>query len=789
MTRLIAVFLLLISLRAIAAPIGTITGMEIETNGCVVRVWGEGMAANILGFHNGFNRTETIVGGFTNWSFAPSASTNGLIVTATVPGFTTNGTATTYTWTNYGTKLSRLSYPLQVSNDVVAVNTTNWMARVFLSDYIFAEDTSILGYVSAGGFATTNSVTNCLSASAIVVTNSSTQTYFGSKAIANWTWPGWHMITGATFTVKAVGFQSSAREGKPLACMKFITKDETGNTVTNTVSAMSRDGTNFSSLSFGEYVANISTAGFVNKEQLRTDFIAFPWRGTTNACMDTRLDAHAGITRMPTSQTNYLVGIATYTNLIAAVDPTFGSDTNGRVTNGVDSALIVTNHYFASIKGAAHALAGTNWNRNGIVGVAGTTIFLSSNTDRFIGTSISASNIPKAYVTITPLPGHSVTLRSQNAAVDDQDISDRIRFLGISTAISNTAIPLRNIEFLWFDQCSSLVSTSDRPVFNDVATNVTWITRSTVGDWQQGLRAQQEAHNTTFNLRDVVLTNFVGIGRVGTWAGVRTTTGTTNYNIVSDITGSVVPLGYEIVYNCAFYNATKATTLIDMYGASECKLGAAVVQNIFEKTGNGAAPVGGLASASSGTHSTNILVFHNVFTGERVADVFSSSAETTNKWRIHHSIKNNIIDLSGFKKDYDPTSDADRIGNWSVLHSVNCAGNIFVEGLVNNAAGDFPPDWQGIYSSYPYPIGERTNLVSYPSYVNRQSTAAHGTFGLGFGDYHINPNGPPIGRAVDWVLPYDIGGRPRQASGTSGAWEFIPYKARIFGKSIIRNGP
>lgn len=791
MTRLIAVFLLLISLRVVAAPIGTITGMEIETNGCVVRVWGEGMAANLIGFQNGFVRTETIVAGLTNWSYVPSASTNGLIITGTVPGFTSAGIATTYTETNYGTKLSRLSTPLQISNSVVAVNTTNWMARVFLSGYFFAEDTGLLGYVSAGGFATTNAVTNCLSASAIVVTNSSTQTYHGTKAIANWTWPGWHMITGATFTVKAVGFHSSAREGKPLACMRFITMDETGGIVgdlTNTVSTMTRDVTNFSGLSFGEYVAEIPIATLQDGDQLRTDFIAFPWRGTTNACLDTRLNIDEGITRKPTSQTNFLIRLAGYTNLIAAVDPTFGSDSNGRVTNGVDSALLVTNHYFASIGGAEKALSGTNWNKNGIVGSSGTTIFVSSNTVRPYGTSLTRSNTPKAYVTIKPLPGHTVRLNWRNSSVDDNNgIFTKVKFEGISTTWSNTITAFNNVPFLWWDSCPLLISTSTIPIIASTGTNLTWITRSTIGEFQQGLTASAATRNESFILRDVVLTNFAGVGKISTWAGVRTTTGTTNYNLLTDETSQGPPVGYEILYNCALYNSTKASAIVNVYGGNECKFGAAIVQNIFEKAGNNEIASATVGSSSSGSHSTNILIFHNVFVGERVADWFSSSSEATNRWRILHSMKNNIIDLSGFKKDYDGP-DADRIGNWSVMYQVNCSGNIFIECVVNTAAGAFPTDWQGLYGTRPA-INLGTNVISYASFVNRQATPGPATYGAGFGDYHINPNGPPVGKAVDWILPYDIGGRARQANGTSGAWEFVPLKARIFGKTIIRNGP
>lgn len=792
MTRLIAVFLLLISLRVVAAPIGTITGMEIETNGHVVRVWGEGMAANLIGFFNGFVRSETIVGGITNWSYVPSASTNGLIITATVPGFTSDGVATTHTWTNYGTKLSRLGTPLQISNDVVVVNTTNWMARVFLSDYIFAEDTGLLAYVTTNAFATTNAFTNCLAISALVVTNSSTQTY-NQKAIANWSWPSWHTVTGSTFTVKAVGFHAyPSGEGQPLACIQFVTKGETGNAITNTVSAMSRDSTNWSSLAFGEYSASISAASFTDREQLRTDFIAFPKRGTTNGCLDTRLDVHAGITRMPTSQTNYLVRLAGYTNLIAAVDPSFGSDANGRVTNGVDSALLVTNHYFASIGGAEKALSGTNWNINQIVGSAGTTIFVSSNTVRPYGTSLTRTNGTKAYVTIKPLPGHEVRLNWRSTADDNNGIFSRVKFEGISTTWSNTITAFNNVDFLWFDLCPSLVSTSSAPIRATTTTNVTWITRSTIEAFAQGFVPVATTDNQMFVLRDCVISNFVGMLKVGTVCGVKTAGTTTNYNIIFHQSGQVSPVGYEILYNSAFYSCNKSAALIDVYGLVEMRHGAAIIQNIFERIAPGAnLSVGAFASSGSAgsSHSTNCLVWHNVLTGERIADWFSNaSSETTNKWRIHHSMRNNIIDLSGFKKDYNTTADADRIGNWSVMHQVNSSGNVFVECQVNTAAGGFPTDWQGLYALRPA-IALGTNTIGFASWVDRRSSLGPTTDGTGYGDYHINPGSPAIGRAVETVLPYDIGGRARYSGGAAGVYEFIPYKARIFGKSVIRNGP
>ena len=528
--------------------------------------------------------------------------------------------------------------------------------------------------------------------------------------------------------------------------MKFIVRDENANAVTNTVTSMHIDRTaSIRGLAFGEYISDFTLSTFTNLNQLRCDFIFYPEFGSN--VLDTTLNTYTGITRMPTGITNLNDRLMTYSDQIAVVSAS-GDDTNGRTTN-VAPASVNSAHYFLTISGAAAAIKGSNNILFAHNDVGGGHIYVRDGVTNWLGGSQSTVGTPKAVVTIENYPGETPTITTR---LNNNDISDRMKIVGINFNIRAAQVPFSGIEFLWFYKCPSIISTSTAPI---QTCTLTWMISCGIGFFDQGLRPSSGANNTSFILRDCNLDDFRSVHKWNLTMGCMHPTNGPGYSLIMDVAGQTTPAGFEILYNNAFYGGTGAGTFFTLAGdANRVMIGSAVVNNIFEYVATSTGPVGSLGSSASGLDTTNCIVWNNVFVGERIADVFSSSSATTNKNRVLHSMRNNIIDLSGFKKDYDPTADADRLGDWGVMFQSGCSGNSFLECRVNSAAGGFPPDFAGLQSYHP--VGGGTNVMDYARWVRRAAFDGAGAQTSGAGNYRLQSR-TAIHR-VHPIIQFDIDG-------------------------------
>lgn len=769
MNRLLIAFLLLFTVRLSAVEYVHFK-YAVETNGCILRGTNATApnldattAANTnLAFFNGFATNNTLT------------ATNGITLIGTEMGFDTNATGVQRQWTNYGTKFVRRPYPLQTTNDIHPDAVTNSVPRIWTSTWFSRYASNITASIRNGAWASTNGAafTNCMATNMTVI-NESIMEY--PKVIANWSWPGWNRETNSTMRLRVVGFHGfSVGFGQPLACVKFIVRDQSGNNYTNIATKMTVDWPLFNSIfeyvfglafPFGEYISDIPLAGFVNLDQLRCDFLAYPWVGDTNAVFDTTRNIYTGITALPTSITNLCDRLMTYTDIIAVVDPGLGG-AGARATNGSPTG-VHSNLWFTTIGKALEQVCASNnviWNHND---AGGATIHLTSNVVATLGASLTYG-IPwqsKAWCVIKPYPGHAVNLTTQTSG---QRMSNVVQFVNITFGGSAAFFSDENLG-PWFNACT-LTNTSV-----GIAQNcpVLWATGCRIPKLTQGLRANS-IQNTSWNVRQCNLEEFA------TTIGIRTTIGNwhpnlrgSTYRVMSDYSsGQTAPLEYGICYNNGFFGMAEAQTMFTVGENLGITNGIAIVQNIFEGCTN---TLGTFNQGKNTANDTNHIDWHNLRLGVRTAGSWYTDSGSVRYDKEYIFLMAGINDNSGFKADdYISSPNGARIGGWRLMNQVGCSGTLFVEcnNAGSDAAGSFNPEFNGL-NSY-HPIGSGTNEVAFPRFIDRRSWGEPVTPARGGGNYRLQSISPAIRLPLPGdPVPFDLIGRPRtDANSAAGVFIF-----------------
>lgn len=338
-------------------------------------------------------------------------------------------------------------------------------------------------------------------------------------------------------------------------------------------------------------------------------------------------------------------------------------------------------------------------------------------------------------------------------------------------------MPISSCQKLWLDKCK--INSASLGPFQ--ATEM-WATHCAVTNLRQGFRASTITDNQWFNVRGCNLEGFTNTILVQlTMGNYHPNTnifsaGVDGYRVVFDISGQGAAHDFQICYNNYFGGIVQASGAGFDVGTQAFVVsnGLAVVQNVIESCGAAAASVAQIASAQT-RNSTNVIFWNNIVLGERIADVGSSGSENQSVYREKWSLKNNIMDLSGIKKDFNTTTSILRIDNWDLMNMVDCSGNIFVECRVNAAAGTFPPEFSGLNSNHPgggTPLGAGssafTNVVNYPRFVDRKAYDGAGTIAAGGGKYRHFSDAPGFQLETDWLIAFDQEGFNRSAIDPPG---------------------
>lgn len=330
--------LLLLFPISLLAAVGDITGASVETNGWVLRLYVEGLTTNGM-FYNGFATNHCL------------SSTNKLYVDVTSMGYDATGAGITLTRRVYGTKLLRRPFPAQTTNDVMST-ADGIVARIALSDWIYAADSNLTLTALSGAYSDTNPVSPSSAISSLTVTNESTNIY--AKPIAKWSIPdGLRFVN--TAAVSCVAFSHHPIDGKPNACVKFWAVDTNGSsTVVQTITDPIIDWSAGDAVPIIEYKAYLDLTGLA-EGPITNHFEVFPCIGSNT------LSTADGRYAWPSPECVPLRAVAdlgTYGSSYALVSLA-GNDSNGRVTNVWNSAAPPP--AFLTFSGAATALNRSNF--------------------------------------------------------------------------------------------------------------------------------------------------------------------------------------------------------------------------------------------------------------------------------------------------------------------------------------------------------------------------------------------------------------------------------------------
>jgi len=737
--------------------------------------------------HNGWVAEIDISGLSTGGTYALGLGTNNdpstakIVFTVTSSGYDATGVLGTIQRTVYGTHEVRKPYPNQAVNDESGTVTV----RVALSDFVFTGDT-LAATIASGFYTQGGTPTN--SVSGLSVTNNSTVAH--PKVIANWSWPGWSKVSGPSFDVRCVAFHRSAMNGKPVACVIFTATDQHSHSVSVTVATPTIDPLMSDYGKVIEYIGTIPTTTFTPNDQITVNFKAYPWVGGSGATLDTS----DGVNTQPTPKYApqfYIYDAGTYGTSAAVVDSVSGSDSTGVA---IDEKLFNYGSAppaFATINKAAAAINSRNNSVYGRNDAAGT-MYLKAGNYNWCGAANSISaTAAKVWLTVARFPGVPIGSVAVNGQTGNQDFGGTpVKLQGIPINVSTAPVSIfTGITYLWLDQCS-LVANGTAPIYQ---TQVYYITRGSVGVLSGGLKPFGGETSSPALIRGNDLTGLISVAIFTVLGNTNTAIGAQVYN--NEPSGGPVSSTHPIfAFNSLYRQDTSGGNLtLAIHNATAGAIGAAIIQNIFERNDNSSVQqVIGIASDGSTIDpASNILLWHNTLVGGRINRGYNDTGVTSllrNLW----SEVGELRDVQAIKTDTFATESANRTGNWSVLYGVGSRGKYVVEASAGTpgfgATGAFQDEFDGINSYAPAknggtnPITSATNVVDIANFQSRK--AFDGTnANAGMGDYNIGPSSPvrSLIRSGGSVLPFDLFGKARANDGTgaAGVSEFTAGAASV----------
>lgn len=682
-----------------------------------------------------------------------------MVFTVTSQGYDDTGNATTMTRTVYGTNYVRNIYPNEATASTTD-NTTYVTVRVALSEWLYSPDTATVNISS--GFYTqgtaNNSVTN------LAVTNSSDESY--PKVIANWSWPGYDRIIGATFKLRAVAFHRSAEQGRPVKAVKYTCTDQHSNTATDIVTSPSIDSTIADAVPVVEYVGTISTASLTQGDTLTCNFIAYPWYGDSGSILNT----DDGVNTMPTPlyapQTYLLDKDNTYGVTVAVVDSVSGNNTTGAA---VDYASFDSQNppaAFLNIFAAANAIAAyNNTNHGGRNNTGAGIIYLKEGSHVWTGGTVTAGGQASAgtWTTVTKFPGTTRANVLISSASGTKQVGEKLKLEDVKITNSTTS-GFTGMDALW-------VHNSDVAPTGAATFYINTVDYFTDSNWNS---SELSAYSLVNSARAIVrgLTStaaFSGSAMPYVFLG-NNMQFTVGGQLTDYITGKTTPTIDNAIY--AYNKISKSSSnnqLFYLYVSQSETHGTAIVQNILEGFSSIVNPLIAIAADSSTSNPVNnTLIWNNTLTGQRINMAYNdyNLNDVGPAYRKSWSVKNNIFDDYNAVTDTDAhggTPDNDRYGNHSIIHGVGQSGNIILNRV---GTSGYENKFGGLYYKRGAPLD--------PAFADDNSASGDDT---GNGDYRLTASSPALNIVAtnQSLIPYDIrgGARKNDGTGASGAYEYL----------------
>jgi hypothetical protein len=713
--------------QIVTAAVGDLIGLEVETNGWVLRATIDGLNTNGM-FYNGFLTNGT-----------PS-TTNKLTVYVSGAGYV-GTTPTTQVRTLYGTKHLRFPYPLEQTNDFNA-QVSDVVIRLALSEYVNIGDT-VTATALAGYFASTNGTgTNANAFTAQTVTNSSTlisPTPFGKWAVVPM-----QQITNSTMRVKSSDWHWAAKNGSPVAAVKYVANDENGNTNTVTVTSLTWDA----GLRAAVYVADMDISTFTNGSKIAINRTVYPWIGTN--LFQTTNGAH--VTSPYYTLTNICDRTRQYGNAYAVVDAANGS-ANGVVvshTNWNPNAVPVP---FLTIDAAlvAAKLSNSIWFAH--LDTGGVIVMLTNGSYTFTGASGVLGTNARVPTIITRHPSADKMLTIVGNQSGNQGAGYWTTIRSINNTNNSNLNYWCNGGFTWWDDC--LINALCNALAFQYGEYPQYVTSCVISNNPQGWRG----YSTRSAPTPLFAGNDVGIRQVGDVYAVignrfldqrdYAWTDTHSSSPDPDAVGGVF-------YNNSTFRGNATASALQLRQTN--RIGFALVGNTHEATNNSGI-VWTVYADGETNPATQILLWNNTILGQRLNYNYNDSQVTAVE-RSFFSLVGNFIDDYNIKSDTfnsSPAPSGNRIGNWASLFGVMQFGNVKSETAGIGASGFLNQTISGFEGIYTLSSIADTN---WPAFVSRRAYDGVG-IRLGDGNYRLRSASPMFQISGKHLISHDIDGTPR----------------------------
>lgn len=648
----------------------------------------------------------------------------------TSPGYDNTGVLGTIQRTVYGTfdineGARRLAYPNQTTPDETVVGSDVDIV-IPLSDYVVTGDSSITVDIGSGWYTQGGNPSNA--ASSLAVTNNSIESSY-PKPIGNWAYPGYSKVTG-NFAVEFSAFHRF-----DVACVKISATDGS-NTVNYTVTDLTISPySDYTSVLIYRQVIDVTT---LNDGVITVDAVVYPKVGNASSLLDTGDAVNTWPTPLYTSQ-KYRLDTGS-NHGFAVVDPTSGDDGTGTVYNS--QAAAEAGSAYQTTTAALTALQSYH-NTNASHSDAGSGTVLCTEDTHAINTT--AGGTYTEFVVLKPVS----TASRANVIFAVNSLSS------VPTLLKFENVTIQGSSFyngadtnnIWFDQVDYQASgvVSAYKTISSFATHCIGSFPNAFLGFSTTVTAFGIVRGNSFTTRHQCV--------------AYTVLGNRNVACQEKASANICPVQNNVVYGFNYVDHNNDSLQVVMASAENIS-GLAIVQNALIRYGTQTQPMMSISGDLTTTTTENVIMWHNSIVGARCNigynDIATGGPYTQKFWSVINNIFSNYNN-----KDDTFNSNSSAIGSWPVGYFVGGTGNF----LRTSASDEWFGEFQGVGANK----GTSATPLE-PLYVDDQSADGGNTLG---GDYHLQATSPARALVYRDVLPYDLDGRARIASGSTGAFEFL----------------
>ena len=646
--------------------------------------------------------------------------------TVTRAGFDATGTGTTVNDTITLMKRVRLPFPNQ---------TTKTVSDAALSNLIYAGNT-IPGVVNGSALA-------------------------APLPVCMWLDHDLQRAVGQSYTARLAVAHMHARNGRPVAAVKFIATDGT-TTVTQTVSAMSVQAYAASGLSAPHFAATLNLATLTANALVTIDAIVYPWIGAAY-----QLSLNGATYPSSNATTLRVLNDSAYGTAYAYVDPA-GNDGTGVTSATPATAAALPYLTVAAAAAGIKAFNNTNYSRNN---TAGGIIRLNAGTFTHSSFSASTSGAIPLVIEATNPANKATTFYQDSGSVIFASIPDNVKFKDITIkrqAVGNAVFfdcANLNTSRLFFENCTMDNSGLAPQAYQFYMYSVAFVTLLNCGGDDLGFAIANDGKK---QLNVIGSTHSLGAFTYNVAACK-----SLNVALRSGLFGSgnrELSKGRFIGFSFLGVANDTGISHDDTIGPE----GFVLVGCVLESRA-GTSAVMQLSSSSAGAE--NLILQSNTTVGERVLIAYSEVSAALKSGAQRFCVYNTF----NSKGDVF-AANGSYVGNWSWLHKAGHRSNAFLRG---DDFGDTfgVGQWLGEVAAF----GDVTGTNAVPLVADWGSDRS--TTGTGAGDGNYTPGAStalpfiPAGLAC---YAFDLYGRavPNDGTGIGGAVQKVAAGINVAGVAI-----